>query len=713
MTVSPHILAWVRLRCALALSLAALLGASSSHAEANRRPPPRAPGNLGQPQAGRPVAPNARAPGGSEGGVNAGALLSRTYEEKAREILERYLPQKEFQVIANVTHNGRPIPRAPYEPKTLTPGSSLNLTPDELAPYVSRIVIEIALANRLNSAKRRIEELLNRGLKLQKPRGDTVTYSPLGIELETDDWKKEKLDLKREMEVIKSENTRLNQEMGQKGRGDKGGGAPAGDSDPGKLSNQPWFLPALVGGACFILLIGLLGIGRGFFSAGKNLGEAVTNVAGALERLGGSLAAGLTGGSAAAQEMKLMGGEGFGGSNGKGLANLPMEAIHAHLLKLRNELLDNMTEGAQSVILKHISKLLSFPETTPKAIVTLELLGRETATEMFKRLSIRSQEAIMVFLRGGMGAGNKIEMMLDAAEDLKTKLLMEGFESVRGKPSERISQKLIQISDDELVQVALEMDGESLPRLFLYLDPQKISAIFNAMKRLNPDRFQGALTSLPKLPEASATEAFDDNIVVALDSIIAKMKGDMQRPFLKVYQDIVELTDSEVSEQLVRELSTDPRIEEFLRMNVITFNTFYVLTTELRNALIDGLSNKDIAALSFGAREEDRDLVLAGVADRRKEMVKEEFESMEARGAQAAAPAVKKARELVLTKIKAMKVDGTLVTAKSDDARSQKKSGENAETGSEESPVSQEGETGAEDENLAVSDESEDKQDAA
>ncbi len=655
-------------------------------------------------------APGAR-PIGGEAPVNAGALLSRTFEEKAREILERYLPQKEFQIIADVAHNGRPIPRAPYEPKTLTPGASLNLTPDELAPYIKSVVIEVALANRLGSAKRRIEELLNRNLKLQKNRGDRVTFSSLGIELETDDWRKEKVDLKRELEILKSENTRLNQEMGQKGRGDQGGSKPAGD--PGSLSNQAWFLPAIVAGACFILLIGLLGIGRGFLSAGRNMGEAITNVAGSLERLGGALGASLSGGSTGGStELKLMGGDlgGNGGVKG-GLASLPMEAIHTHLLKLRNELLENLTEGAQSVILKHISKLLSFPETTPKAIVTLELLGADTATEMFKRLSIRSQEAIMVFLRQGINAGNKIEMMLDAAEDLKTKLLVEGFESVRGKPSERISQKLIQISDEELVQVALEMDAQSLPRLFLYLEPQKISAIFNAMKRLNPERYNAALPVLPKLPEASANETFDDNIVVALDSIIEKMKGDAQRPFLKVYQDIVESTESEVSEALVRELSNDPRVEEYLRVNVITFNTFYVLTTELRQQIIDALSNKDIAALAFGSRENDRELIMAAIPDRRRDMITEELESLEARGQQAAAAPLKKARDIVLEKIKAMKADGSLVTVKADDAARQKNNAESADTGSGDGGASQEENTatqvqadsGGDDQSLEVS----------
>ena len=122
MTLTSHILAWARPRRLLipTLVLSFALIASTANAE-NRRPPPRAAGGA-PPQAmpnGRPMPPGARGMpmrpmgGAGEAPVNAGALLSRTYEEKAREILERYLPQKEFQIIADVTHNGRPIPRAP------------------------------------------------------------------------------------------------------------------------------------------------------------------------------------------------------------------------------------------------------------------------------------------------------------------------------------------------------------------------------------------------------------------------------------------------------------------------------------------------------------------------------------------------------------------------------------------------------------------------
>ena len=61
---------------------------------------------------------------------------------------------------------------------------------------------------------------------------------------------------------------------------------------------------------------------------------------------------------------------------------------------------------------------------------------------LFKRLGLKAQEAIMVFLRKGIYPTSKIEMMLEAAEEMKTKLLVESLDRLRGKPSEKVVQRL-------------------------------------------------------------------------------------------------------------------------------------------------------------------------------------------------------------------------------------------------------------------------------
>lgn len=647
------------------LLLAGLLASPFARAETRAAAPARraAPGAA---SAAKPAAP-------VEPPINMAAVLTRTYEEKARETLERFLPIREFQVAATVQPSGKVLPRAPYEPRALGASSILNMTPEELDPYVARISLEVLVSTRLKNATRRIEELLFKGLGLKRSR-DRVTFGNLGIEIETDEWRKEKTDLKREMEILKSENQRLTQELATKKDKADTGAKSSGD-DENDIKKQPWFYPALVGGACAILLLGMLVIGGGFFSAGRKLGNAITNVAASMERIGGAISntsPNAAGGGIQSLEAKLL--SEAGGKNG-GLASLPMEAIHAHLLKLRHEILEALTDGTESIILRHLTQLLAKPETTGRAVVTLELLGRDTATEMFRRLGVKAQEAVMVFLRTGIYAGNKIEMMLEAAEELKTKLLVESLDSVSGKPSEKVAQRLIQLSDDELAQVALDLEPEYIPRLFLYLDPKRIAALITTIKRLNPDKFAPVLEVLPKLPEARTNDEYDDYIIVAMDSVLDRIKNDFQRPFLSVYQDIVESTEEEISEQIVRELSQDPRLDEYFRANVITVHTFFLLPAEQRNEIMESLSNKDIAALAAGSKPEEQQMLLEAVPERRKSLVAEEFESLTSRGGRQAQYAYKRVREIIVKRLREMKNEGTLVTARGDEGASSASSG--------------------------------------
>ncbi len=579
---------------------------------------------------------------------NAGAALSRTFEERARELLERYVPSREFQVSANVTPSGRPLPRAPYEPKAVTSGASLNMTFDELDPYVGRVQIEILLSNRLKTSQKRLEDLLFKVMKLKKNRGDRIAFDALGIEIDSEEWQKEKAELKQELALLKAENDRLNREK-------------AKGTQAKTLSEEEWFWPAVIGGACFILLLGLLAMGGGLYSAGKNLGSAVNTVANSMTAIGGAIShsgEGQGGGGLQSLEAKLL----PEGKKGGGLSNLPIESLHAHLLKMRHELLENLSEGTEAILLKHLTNLTASPTTVARAVMSLEVLGREMATELFRRLGQRSQEEILTFMRSGAISENKIELMLEAAEEMKTKLLVESLDRIRGKPNERIAQRLLQLNIEEAAGVAAELDVEYLPRLFLYLDPPQIAKVMLILKRTRPDKYTSALNQLGKMPEASTNEGFDSNIEALLDSTIEKTRADFQRPFLKVYQDIVSSADQEISEQIVRELSqNDPRIDKFFRESVISIHSLFQATPELREEIVEGLSNREIAGLATGINEDEREALFAAVAQRRKALVDEEYESLMARGGRQAQEAFKKVRESLVKRLTQLKADGVLV----------------------------------------------------
>ena len=142
-------------------------------------------------------ATNSLLPNQADQGLSAATLLSRVFEERAAQILERYIPVRDFQVTAKVTASGKALPSAPYDPKGLSTGTLSNLQPEELDSFVKQVKIDVLLNERLTSTRPKIQALLAKSLNLKPKRGDRITFGNLGIEVVPDEWVKEKSDLKR------------------------------------------------------------------------------------------------------------------------------------------------------------------------------------------------------------------------------------------------------------------------------------------------------------------------------------------------------------------------------------------------------------------------------------------------------------------------------------------------------------------------------------
>ena len=133
------------------------------------------------------------------------------------------------------------------------------------------------------------------------------------------------------------------------------------------------------------------------------------------------------------------------------MAALALDSIAQHLMKTR-------TRAAREFQREHGSYFPQAPRHPRrqsghrrKGRVSLELLGRETATQLFKRLGIEAQETLLKFLHAGVYERSKMELMLEAGEELKTRMLAESFDQVRTGASEKIGERLLQLSDDDLM----------------------------------------------------------------------------------------------------------------------------------------------------------------------------------------------------------------------------------------------------------------------
>lgn len=335
-------------------------------------------------------------------------------------------------------------------------------------------------------------------------------------------------------------------------------------------------------------------------------------------------------------------------------------ALQDYLPKLRSELTEGLNPTAEAVLIKHLSQLLDKEESVAKAVALLELLGKDVATDIFARLSPAGKRKMVDFVQTGRYDRPKWELMVDSGEELKTKLLVNSLETTDTGSSEKVMGLILQLGSDELFQVAAEISSELLPRFMLYLEAAKVSELLVHFRRGNPNKFSQALAAIPQMAAATKSEKMDGALMTALQRGVDNSKKDTQSAFLTHYQHIVETSDDDMAEEIISELSHDPRIAEFIRENIITMGTFFHLSSSGRKAILDALPNKDIAGLAAGLSDVQQRTILDAILERRRPLIEEEMQSLKSRGGRQLQLASNRVKQIVVRLMKDLKKQGIL-----------------------------------------------------
>ena len=594
--------------------------------------------------------------------------LSKVFEGRIREVLERHLPTREFSVLVTATPSGKQLPNTPYVPKA--GGSAFaQLSDAELDAYVSKLSVEVLVSKRLSKSQAKIQELIAKNFKIKPNRGDRVTFSALGIEVTSDEWERERNSLRQELNLAKAEAERLNREL-QTAVLSKS--APKEDEAKVAPAQKSYLLYYMIGGLGAAVLAVMLFVGRSLAKAGESLGDAIGTIGEAMAAANSTTQMimsndGAKGGTQSLEAKTTI------ENKGGGMGQLPMESLYAHLAKMRDSIMDGYDATSESITVRHLNELLRNPALTGRGTALLEFLGPEISRGLYARIGLESQEAIKRFQREGSYPKSKIEMMMEAAEELKTKLMMESFEKNAGRPSDRVAEGIAQLSEDDLVQLVSEVRADLIPRLFLYFSSDKIAFFLERLKRQAPDKFASAVRVLPKMPEMAKVGEMDNEIADILKNVLKKTADDVERPFLKVYKEIVEASANDMRDEIVKALSTNARIKSYFAENIITLSTFFTLPENLKLEITEALSNKDYAALAAGAQGAEQEELVALMPERRKALITEEMETYIARGGQASAQAFTRVKDMVVAKIRSLKAEGRIPKAESKKAEAVKK----------------------------------------
>ncbi len=486
--------------------------------------------------------------------VKLKSTISDIYEKKINKIIGRYVPAGEYFIDIKADLAKKAVSALPYSPAAITTGSLKALSAAQLLSHTTSVETTIFLSQRFNAkAQERLKSIIESKLLLTKDRGDQFSFKPLGIpfdratsEVERDlarteaDLRQKETDLKQQ-QVLNSETQKQLEEANAQL---KDLGLTEGSSVLEKAG-----IPVAVAVAS---LLGLFALAFAFIRAGSKVGGSVSGVARSLEMISGSLESSEEGSGATevaqADDILAIGGD----VQGSGIS---LETAYDQGMNLHKRLLEALTPETEQVVLNHVNSLLCDSATVGKAVCSLEILGSDKANELYAKLSGEDQQEILRFMRSGSYDRPKAELLLEAGEELKSKMMAGAFRKVSADTSAQVSEKLLQLSDEDLVEVASLLHSETLPRLFVYLEPFKIANILNGIKVIDESKFAESLSCIPQLPNATTDKNLDDELIPVLDQQIDKNKNDTQRAYLTFYQDIIESSDESLAEQIMTGLS--------------------------------------------------------------------------------------------------------------------------------------------------------------
>lgn len=621
------------------------------------------------------------------------SALERQIEERGSTVVRRFVPESEFNLHADVQLAPNQDAPIPYLPNTQSTEAFAMLAVDQMHDATTRVTVNLALAKRYSEKTRvNLAQILTRTLGLDPTRGDSVKIDLLDLDLppqhsdieislmraeaerlqerqRADQDRKERDALKLEIVAAKSAIDQLAREKLEVIAAQKKVDPPKPvvvpkPEPPVKIPEAPkdptWVTRAKDFGvpaasalallACaFLVASAFRGIGRGLVDGASSMSKAIEATANV---------------SAPPQDITLQqnndNNAARAGSIDPARSTATLETLKAAVLDLHQELLQHFDVENQDCVLEYLSSLLEHDENASKAVAAMELLGTKHANALFRQLSVADQSAVLVFIRDGHYKRPKLELMLEAGEELKTRIFGTGFEDGASTKDAALNALVRTCTPDELAQAVMKLKDRTAARLLFYLDPARMAPIVASVGKTAPRQVDRFADLLLKMPDIVLDRTLDADIQTTLQQLTAKNDHTF-KPYLKLYSDLLNATDESLRDTLRTKLMRQPTVARFLSQHTVTFEMLFALPTDLRDDIIAKLSVKDVAALYSGLESDEfKQALVTNLPERRREIMLEEAQQIVRRGSRQIQAAYKAARQSVSGHLMGLQRSGLL-----------------------------------------------------
>jgi len=204
------------------------------------------------------------------------------------------------------------------------------------------------------------------------------------------------------------------------------------------------------------------------------------------------------------------------------------------------------------------------------------------------------------------------------------------------------------------------MDVSLLPRFFKELTAKEVSQVMQGIFHKDKERFRICAEILPKIATVPSNSSDDEELTRYLDDLIRRNADDIQRPYLRFYQEVAESLEEDATEMLVAGLASDERVSAYVSNHVVTFSILTSFNDAQLRELIQDFTAAEVTALAAGLDAELRMRILNTLEGVRATVVKEDVDRLIESGQSFVDRAFKQIKAKTIAKIKNMKQSGLL-----------------------------------------------------
>ena len=335
----------------------------------------------------------------------------------------------------------------------------------------------------------------------------------------------------------------------------------------------------------FVLFSGSTSFGNKFEKASQNIARGI------MELRPSSASAGYSGGESANVNVNRSIGD----------PGNDLSAKHNRVEDLKKDILENyksMGQMTQTIVISKVFEDLNQAKTVERAVCAMELLGVDEANRVFKMLGTEQKRVVLNFLSKRNYSIDKIDLMIDVAENLKSLLFAGDFKSLDANLSDELRLLLMRFNDESISELTKSLDEDTVARLLIYFDSSRISAIASLMHPSEKDHWKSLTSALLKMPYVSDRTDLDGILIKSLENIEQRNESIQESRYLGFYKEFFENIQGDLAEYLVQNVSkANQVVSDYLSDNLITFQTYFKLAEQYQEKIVAELGLQDLGVL--------------------------------------------------------------------------------------------------------------------